>query len=247
MLVLRLPIVRLIYGTGAFDWQDTILTAWTLALLSVSVIGQTVVQIVLRAFYALKDTWRPLIAITVGIVINLFGAYLFTNFFSHYFDWRPILEQVWVQVAQANGDGVLSVLKSFVGDIYKWSTTRGDSKLAVGGLALSLSLSYFIQMFLSIYLLNKKRAVVSWKETIYPSLLKILNTLIMMLGMYFVFKLFDFQLDTSRTIYVIVLTIATLLYGGISYLVGSKIFSPEEFSQVENMIKGFKKRFTNLT
>jgi len=247
MLVLRLPIVRLIYGTGAFDWQDTLLTAWTLALLSVSIVGQTVVQIVLRAFYALKDTWRPLISITVGIVVNLFGAYLFTNFFSHYFDWRPILEQVWIQVAQANGDGVISVLESFIGDLYKWSTTRGESELAVGGLALSLSLSYFIQMFLSIYLLNKKRMVVSWKETIYPSLLKVLNTLIMMLGMYFVFRLFDFQLDTSRTIYVIILTVITTLYGGISYLIGSKIFSPEEFSQVEKIIKGFKKRFTNVS
>lgn len=245
MLILRLPLVRLIYGTGAFDWQDTILTSWTLALLSISVIGQTVVQILLRAFYALKDTWMPLIAITVGILINLLGAYLFTNFFSHYYDWRPILEQVWIQVAQANGNGVMSVLKSFLGDIYSWSTTRGDSNLAVGGLALSLSVSYFIQMILAAYLLNKKRIVISWQETIYPTLLKTLNTLIMMLGMYFVFRLFDFQLDTSRTVYVIVLTVITSLYGALSYLIGSKIFSPGEFSQVENMIKGFKKRFSN--
>ncbi len=250
MLVLRLPIVRLIYGTGAFDWQDTLLTAWTLALLSISIIGQTVVQIVLRAFYAMKDTWRPLIAITVGIVVNLLGAYYFTNFFSHYYDWRPILEQVWVQVASANGDGVLSVLKSFVGDTAKWMTTRGDSKLAVGGLAFSLSLSYFVQMILSVYLLNKNRKVVSWKDTFYPTLLKILNTLIMMLGMYLVFRLFDFQLDTTRTIYIVILSAVVSIYGAISYLIGSKIFSPEEFKHVEGLVKSFKKRFVtgnNLT
>lgn len=247
MLVLRLPIVRLIYGTGAFDWQDTLLTAWTLALLSISIIGQTFVQIVLRAFYAMKDTWRPLIAITVGIVLNLLGAYLFTNFFSHYYDWRPILEQVWVQVASANGEGVLSVLRSFLGDILKWMTTRGDSSLAVGGLAFSLSLSYFVQMILSIYLLNRNRQVVSWKETFYPTLLKLLNTLIMMSGMYFVFRLFDFQLDTTRTIYIIVLTVVVSIYGGISYLIGSKIFSPQEFAQVEKLIRGFQKRFVNGT
>lgn len=245
MLVLRLPIVRLIYGTGAFDWQDTILTSWTLALLSISIIGQTVVQIVLRAFYALKDTWLPLLAITFGIVINLLGAYLFTNFFSHYYDWRPILEQVWIQVAQANGDGVMSVLRSFLGDIVQWMTTRGDSNYGVGGLALSLSLAYFVQMILSVLLLSKKRSVISWKDTIYPTLLKILNTLIMMLGMYFVFRLFDFQLDTSRTVYVIVLTVITSVYGGLSYLIGSKIFSPEEFVQVERLIKSFNNRFRN--
>lgn len=243
MLILRLPIVRLIYGTGAFDWQDTLLTAWTLALLSVSIIGQTVVQIVLRAFYALKDTWMPLLAISVGIVINLFGAYLFTNFFSHYYDWRPILEQVWIQISQANGDGVLPVLKSFAGDIVTWMTTRGNSNLAVGGLALSLSLSYFVQMILSLILLNRKRKVISWNDTLYPTLLKVLNTLIMMAGMYFVFRLFDFQLDTSRTIYVLILTVVVTVYGCLSYLIGSKVFSPQEFVQVELLIKSFKSKF----
>jgi putative peptidoglycan lipid II flippase len=245
MLVLRVPLVRLIYGTGAFDWQDTILTSWTLALLSISIIGQTVVQIVLRAFYALKNTWLPLLAITLGIVINLLGAYLFTNFFSHYYDWRPILEQVWIQVAQANGDGVISVLKSFVGDLTKWMTTRGDSNYAVGGLALSLSLAYLVQMVVSLFLLNKKEKLISWNKTVYPTLLKVLNTLIMMLGMYFVFRLFDFQLDTSRTVYVIVLTIITSIYGLISYLIGSKIFSPGEFAQVEKLLKSFNNRFRN--
>ena len=238
MLVLRLPIVRLIYGTGAFDWQDTLLTAWSLALLSLSVVGQTVVQILLRAFYALKDTWRPLLAIMVGIVVNLLGAFLLTNFFSHYYDWKPILNQVFVQIAQANGDGVLSVLKSFLKDIFKWSTTRGESDLAVGGLALSLSLAYFFQMIVSGYMLNKKKKVLSWEETIYPSLLKLLNTLIMIVGMYLVFRLFDFQLDTSRTVYVLILTIVTSIYGGVSYLIGSKIFSPKEFAKAESLIKG---------
>lgn len=243
MLILRLPIVRLIYGTGAFDWQDTLLTAWTLALLSVSIIGQTVVQIVLRAFYALHDTWMPLLAISVGILINLFGAYLFTNFFSHYYDWRPILEQVWIQISQANGNGVLPVLKSFAGDLATWMTTRGSSNLAVGGLALSLSLSYFVQMILSIVLLNRKKRVISWNDTLYPTLLKVLNTLIMMVGMYFVFRLFDFQLDTSRTIYVLILTVVVTVYGCISYLIGSKVFSPKEFVQVESLLVSLKGKF----
>ena len=245
MLVLRLPIVRLIYGTGAFDWQDTLLTAWCLALLSVSVVGQTVVQILLRAFYALKDTWKPLIAISLGIFVNLLGAYYLTNFFSHYYDWRPILEQVWVQVATANGDGVLSVLKSFIADTAHWGTTRGDSDLAVGGLALSLSLAYFVQMFVAAILLNSVKKVLSWKDTIYPALLKIVNMMIMILGMYFVFRLFDFQLDTTRTIYVIILTVVTSLYGGFSYLIGSKIFSPREFEVAENLLKNMGKRFRN--
>lgn len=245
MLVLRLPIVRLVYGTGAFDWQDTLLTAWCLALLTISIVGQTVVQILLRAFYALKNTWRPLVAITFGIVINLLGAYYLTNFFSHYYDWRPILEQVLLQVANANGSGVMSVLKSFFQDASVWMTSRGDSNLAVGGLALSFSLSYFLQMIVATAMLNKVKKVLSWEETMYPALLKFLNMLIMIVGMYFVFKLFDFRLDTSRTVYVLMLTGVTSVYGLLSYLLGSKIFSPREYNMAEKIIKRLKGRFRN--
>lgn len=245
LLVLRLPIVRLVYGTGAFDWQDTLLTAWCLALLSPSILGQTVVQILLRAFYALKNTTKPLIGIFVGIVVNLLGAYYLTNFFSHYYDWRPILEQVWIQVATANGEGVLPVIQSFFSDIVKWVTSRGDSSLAVGGLALSLSLAYFVQMIFLMFLLNNIKKVLTWKDTIYPFLLKLLNTLVMVLGMYFVFRLFDFQLDTSRTLSVLILTVVTTLYGGISYIVGSKILSPVEFKLAEKLLKAMSKKFRN--
>ncbi|NLZ24741.1 oligosaccharide flippase family protein [Candidatus Dojkabacteria bacterium] len=245
MFVLRLPIVRLIYGTGAFDWQDTLLTAWSLALLSVSIIGQTVVQILLRAFYALKDTWKPLIAISFGIVINLLGAYYLTNFFSHYYDWRPILEQIWIQLSQANGRGVLPVVNSFFQDFLRWSTTRGESNLAVGGLALSLSLAYLVQTVVSFFILGRVKKVLSWQDTIYPLLMKTVNTLIMMLGMYFVFKLFDFKLDTTRTVSIIVLTGAVSLYGGISYLIGSRIFSPKEYKMSLNILKRIMGKITN--
>jgi peptidoglycan biosynthesis protein MviN/MurJ (putative lipid II flippase) len=247
MLVLRLPIVRLVYGTGAFDWQDTLLTAWCLALLTASIVGQTVMQILLRAFYALKNTLKPLIAISFGIVINLLGAYFLTNFFSHYYDWRPILEQIWLQIENANGSGVPFVMKSFIDDLSIWVTTRGDSTLAVGGLALSISLSYILQMIVGVTMLNKVRKVLSWKETMYPILLKLLNMLLMILGMYVVFKLFDFKLDTSKTVYVLMLTAVTSSYGFLSYLIGSKLFSPHEYGMAINILKRIKGRFRNGT
>ncbi len=245
LLVLRLPIVRLVYGTGAFDWEDTILTSWSLALFSGSILGQTIEQILLRAFYALKNTWKPLVSIVIGVLVNLLGAYFLTNFFSHYYDWRPILEQVWIQISQANGNGVMPVIESFFKDVLSWMTTRGDSNYAVGGLALSLSLSYLLQIFISSLMLNGIRKVITWKETISPIIMKILNTLIMILGMYFVFKLFDFKLDTTRTVSIIVLSIITSVVGLTLYLVGSKIFSKSEYEMSINMIKRILRRVRN--
>lgn len=245
LLVLRLPIVRLVYGTGAFDWQDTLLTSWSLALFSGSILGQTIEQILLRAFYALKNTWKPLVSIVIGVLINLLGAYYLTNFFSHYYDWRPILEQVWVQIAHANGDGVMPVIESFFKDMFTWMTTRGDSNYAVGGLALSLSLSFLVQIVISSFMLNGIKKVITWKDTISPIIMKILNTLIMILGMYFVFKLFDFKLDTTKTVSIIVLSVITSSVGLLLYLLGSKIFSKTEYEMSVNMIKRILNRIKN--
>jgi putative peptidoglycan lipid II flippase len=243
LIVLRLPLVRLAYGTGAFDWRATILTAWCLVLLSFSVLGQTVVQILLRAFYALKETWLPLIAITVGIVVNILLAFLFTNFFSHYYDWRPILEQMFLQIAEANGTEFLNVLRSFFTDVVRWSTQRGDSDMAVGGLSLSLSIAYVVEMVLLSFLLNSKKKILTWKESLFPTIKKLLNTGLMCIGMYFVFKLFDFQLDTTRTISIVVLTIITTLYGLISYWLGCKVFGIREIEIVDNVLDDIKDNF----
>ncbi|MGI6484061.1 MAG: murein biosynthesis integral membrane protein MurJ [Candidatus Dojkabacteria bacterium] len=236
LLVLRLPTVRLIFGVGKFDWQATLLTAWCLALLSVAIIGQTLSQIVLRGFYALKSTWLPLIAVGFGILVNIAFAFLLTNFFSHYYDWRPILEQIGVQISTANGNGLCSVIQSFFRDVFVWCTTRGTSEMAVGGLSLSLSISSLVELTLLLYILNKKIKVVSFKQTIKPMLTKLLNTALTTFGMYLVFRLFDFKLDTTRTISIIILTIATSSYGLLSYWLGSKVFEIKEIEFFEEKV-----------
>ncbi|MHC1716549.1 MAG: murein biosynthesis integral membrane protein MurJ [Candidatus Dojkabacteria bacterium] len=243
-IVLRFPIIRLAYGTGAFDWRGTILTAWCLALLAFSVVGQTLAQILLRAFYALKETWLPLLAISIGIVVNIALAYLLTNFFSHYYDWRPIIEQMYFQISNVNGSEFLRVLASFFGDIARWSLTRGESDMGVGGLSLSLSIAYLLQTIILGILLNRKGDFLSWKTTVLPAITKILNTILMCIGMYFVFKLFDFQLDTTRTVSIIILTVITTLYGLASYWVGSKVFNIKELEVFESKLLNLTKYIT---
>lgn len=59
-LILRAQIVRLVLGDGQFDWDDTIRTANVLGILAASMIAQSLVPLLARAFYALQDTWTPL-------------------------------------------------------------------------------------------------------------------------------------------------------------------------------------------
>ncbi len=79
LLVLRIPIVRLIFGAEQFDWTATVLTGRTLAFFSISIFAQALVYLVSRGFYALHDTRTPLIigAITTALMVLMGAGFIF--------------------------------------------------------------------------------------------------------------------------------------------------------------------------
>jgi len=83
-LVLRIPIVRLIFGASQFDWQATVLTGKTLAFFSISIFAQALIYLVSRGFYALHDTKSPLIigAVTTIFMIVLGAFFIFVRHFG---------------------------------------------------------------------------------------------------------------------------------------------------------------------
>lgn len=60
-LVLRIPIVRLIFGAAEFDWAATVLTGRTLSFFALSIFASALIYLLTRAFFALQDTKTPLI------------------------------------------------------------------------------------------------------------------------------------------------------------------------------------------
>jgi putative peptidoglycan lipid II flippase len=71
-LMLRAQIVRVILGTGKFDWDSTIRTADALAFFSLSLFAQALVPLLARVFYALNNTITPF-AIGVGSAVFNIG------------------------------------------------------------------------------------------------------------------------------------------------------------------------------
>jgi peptidoglycan biosynthesis protein MviN/MurJ (putative lipid II flippase) len=89
-IVLRAQIVRTVLGAGKFDWSDTRLTAAMLALFMVSTIGQSLIVLFVRGFYAEGKTARPLLINAISAVVIVILAYVFwqvyfTIPFFHYF------------------------------------------------------------------------------------------------------------------------------------------------------------------
>lgn len=66
--VLRAHIVRVILGTGAFDWDATRLTAALFVVLAVGLAADALELLFSRALYAARQSWRPLLyQIAAGI------------------------------------------------------------------------------------------------------------------------------------------------------------------------------------
>lgn len=82
LLVLRIPIVRLVYGASQFDWQATVLTGKTLVFFSISIFAQALIYLVSRGFYALHDTKTPLIVGTITTVLMIAMGVLFIVYYK---------------------------------------------------------------------------------------------------------------------------------------------------------------------
>lgn len=82
IVVLRAQIVRVLLGSGAFDWSDTRLTAAVLAMLVVSMAAQAALLLLIRAFYAGGMTRIPLITALVSAAGTLLLAWFLTLQFS---------------------------------------------------------------------------------------------------------------------------------------------------------------------
>lgn len=70
-IIFRAEIVRIVLGTGAFNWEDTILTFTVLGWLSVSLFAQSLIPLLVRTFFALQDTKTPLFAALFSEVVHL--------------------------------------------------------------------------------------------------------------------------------------------------------------------------------
>ena len=71
IIALRAQIIRVILGTGNFDWQDTILTMNTLGFFAVSLFAQATLPLLIRVFYARHDSATPFYLSLVSAVINV--------------------------------------------------------------------------------------------------------------------------------------------------------------------------------
>ncbi len=111
LVVLRAHLVRVLLGTGTFNWGDTKLTAACLALFSLSLAAQAIVVLLVRGSYAMGNTRTPLVvnllssAFTIGLAITL------THTFSQS-DWTTQFDTL-LRAGGVESTGVLALVLAY--------------------------------------------------------------------------------------------------------------------------------------
>jgi len=105
-IVLRAQIVRTVLGAGQFDWSDTRLTAASLALFMISVIGQSLIVLFVRAFYAEGKTTRPLLINLFSSGVIVLSGYVLTKAYYTYPVFQFFIEDL-LKVSGQPGTSVL--------------------------------------------------------------------------------------------------------------------------------------------
>ena len=82
LILLGQPIIAMLFEGGEFTAHSTTLVAWALAWYAVGLLGHSVVEVVTRAFYALKDTRTPVLIGTGAMILNVIFSLTFTRLFD---------------------------------------------------------------------------------------------------------------------------------------------------------------------
>lgn len=88
LVLLRAPLVSLLFERGRFDPQSSELVAWALLWYAVGLVGHSIVEVVSRAFYALQDTKTPVLVGAGAMSMNVALSLAFSALFQKV-GWMP--------------------------------------------------------------------------------------------------------------------------------------------------------------
>lgn len=105
-IVLRAQIVRVILGSGEFDWADTRLTAAALALFAVSIAAQGLILLFVRGYYAAGNTKKPLILNLISASLVVVFSFILVKLFAGSAAFQYFIESL-LRVEGMDGVSVL--------------------------------------------------------------------------------------------------------------------------------------------
>lgn len=83
LIVLREPLVALLFERGLFSRESTQAVAWALLFYTVGLFAHAMIEILARGFYAIHDTRTPLTFSAGGMLLNLVLSFVLMGYLGH--------------------------------------------------------------------------------------------------------------------------------------------------------------------
>lgn len=71
MMVLAQPLISVVYQHGVFTYKDTLATVPSMVFFAFGIVEQSASVVLPRTFYALQDTWTPVLLSGITLVVNI--------------------------------------------------------------------------------------------------------------------------------------------------------------------------------
>lgn len=82
LLVLRRPTISILLERGAFNTESMILVAYGLQFYVIGLLFHSMLEIIVRGFYALQDTWTPVFIGVLAMIGNIVLSFMFVSLLS---------------------------------------------------------------------------------------------------------------------------------------------------------------------
>jgi putative peptidoglycan lipid II flippase len=214
LIVLRVPVVRLIYGTSqSLDWIGTVQTGLVLTAFAVGIPFQATLAILSRSFYALHDTKTPVLLSIIDVFVTLALELVFI-FIFHLPIWSLALANTVSMFWQ------VSVL------FYLLSKKLGGSRLFTFRPVIKICLSSAIAGGTMFFLLK------FFDRWVWVKQLSFLND-----PQGTILRFQAFVLDTRYTLNLLILTVIVSFVGISVYILLSALLHSQELTSVTNILK----------
>lgn len=154
IIILRVPLVRILFGTPNFPWDATLDTGRMVGIIALSITFQAMVQLLIRAFFALKDTWTPL---WIGLAnLGLFTLAVYV--LNHFYPGLGLDGIAWAMSIAALGELVLMMwlLHRRIGEFVTTSLLYSQLKIIAASFLMAVFLYLPFKLF-DLYVFNTTR------------------------------------------------------------------------------------------
>jgi putative peptidoglycan lipid II flippase len=146
LILLSVPIIAFLYQRGEFTVETTQMVAWALIWYSAGLLFHSVLEVLVRAYYAMHDTRTPVLVGAAAMMLSIGLSLLFSSLFER-LGWMPhggLALAVSLSTA-LEVTALLIIMRKRLNGIYGAEIAKGFGAAALGTLGLSAAVVFWLQ------------------------------------------------------------------------------------------------------